>query len=129
MQSMLSKLFLTIALSITIMLGLAAPVLAQSTPQQYVCAGVGIASGNGCKNPTNGPDVNSVVRLIINILSVIVGVAAVIMIIIGGLKYITSGGDSAGVTSAKNTILYAIVGLIVVALAQVIVRFVLRKLS
>ncbi len=49
------------------------------------------------------------------------------MIIVGGLKYITSGGDSGNITSAKNTILYAIVGLIVVALAQIIVRFVLQR--
>ena len=49
------------------------------------------------------------------------------MIIIGGLRYITSGGDSGNVTGAKNTILYAVVGLIVVALAQVIVRFVVNR--
>jgi hypothetical protein len=49
------------------------------------------------------------------------------MIIIGGFRYITSGGDSGSVSSAKNTVLYAIVGLIIVALAQVIVRFVLSK--
>ena len=57
----------------------------------------------------------------------IVGVVAVIMIIIGGLKYITSSGDSNNVSSAKNTILYAIIGLVVVVLAQVIVRFVVTK--
>jgi hypothetical protein len=51
------------------------------------------------------------------------------MIIIGGLKYITSGGDSSNVTGAKNTILYAVVGLVVVAMAQFIVRFVLTKVN
>lgn len=70
---------------------------------------------------------NDVIKLVINIFTLIVGVIAVIMIIVGGLKYITSGGDSGNVTSAKNTILYAIVGLIIVALAQFIVRFVLAK--
>ena len=64
---------------------------------------------------------------IINILSLVVGVVAVVMIIIGGFKYITSGGDSGNVTGAKNTILYAIIGLVIVALAQVIVRFVLSQ--
>jgi hypothetical protein len=49
------------------------------------------------------------------------------MIIIGGFKYITSGGDSNNVSSAKNTILYAIIGLIIVALAQTIVRFILGR--
>lgn len=71
--------------------------------------------------------VDDIIRLVINIFSLIVGVISVIMIIIGGLKYITSGGDSGNVSGAKNTILYAIIGLVVVALAQVIVRFVLEK--
>jgi hypothetical protein len=57
----------------------------------------------------------------------VVGVIAVIMIIIGGLKYVTSGGDSSAVGSAKNTIIYALVGLVVVALAQALVKFVLAK--
>lgn len=54
----------------------------------------------------------------------IVGALAVIMIIYGGFRYITSGGDSSGVTNAKNTILYAIIGLIVAVLAYAIVHFV-----
>ncbi len=54
---------------------------------------------------------------------------AVIMIIVGGLRYITSGGSDTSVTSAKNTILYAIIGLIIVALAQIMVRFVLSKVT
>lgn len=76
-----------------------------------------------------GAKVNDIIKLIINIFSLVVGVVAVIMIIIGGLKYITSGGDSGNVTGAKNTILYAIIGLVVVALAQFIVRFVLSKVT
>ena len=69
------------------------------------------------------------VKTVINVLSVVVGIVAVIMIIVGGFRYITSGGNDASVTSAKNTILYAIIGLVVVALAQVIVRFTLSKLT
>lgn len=71
--------------------------------------------------------VNRIVQLIVNILTTIVGVVAVIMIIVGGFKYVTSGGDSGKISSAKSTIIYSIVGLIIVALAQVIVRFVLSK--
>lgn len=74
-------------------------------------------------------EVNRILALVINIFSLVVGVAAVIMIIVGGLRYIISGGDSGNVTSAKNTILYAIIGLVVVALAQFIVKFVLTKVS
>jgi hypothetical protein len=76
-----------------------------------------------------GEKLNEIVKLVINIFSVVVAVVAVIMIIIGGLKYIMSGGDSGNITGAKNTILYAIIGLVIVALAQFIVRFVLDKVS
>ena len=72
--------------------------------------------------------VNNLVGKIINIFSVIVGIVAVIMIIVGGFRFITSGGDSAKVTSARNTIIYAIIGLIIVALAQIIVKYVLTNI-
>jgi hypothetical protein len=67
------------------------------------------------------------IKTIVNILSVVVGIVAVIMIIIGGFRYITSGGKQESVTGAKNTIMYALIGLVIVALAQVIVRFVLTR--
>jgi hypothetical protein len=67
------------------------------------------------------------IKNVVNVLSVIVGVVAVIMIVIGGFRYVTSGGKQESVTAAKNTILYALVGLVIVALAQVIVRFVLTR--
>ncbi len=87
-----------------------------------VCEGVGLTGGNS--NCTGGDTaINTAVQTTIRLLSIIVGVISVIMIIIGGLKYITSAGDSAKVNSAKNTILYAVIGLV----AQVIVRFVLNK--
>jgi cytochrome bd-type quinol oxidase subunit 2 len=72
---------------------------------------------------------NDLTRSVINLLSAVVGVIAVIMIIVGGLRYITSGGNDTSVTSAKNTILYAVIGLIIVALAQVLVRFTLSKIA
>lgn len=73
--------------------------------------------------------VNNFLKHLINIFSAIIGVVAVVMIIFGGFRYITSGGNDTSVTSAKNTILYAIIGLIIVALAQLLVRFVLKLAS
>lgn len=91
------------------------------------------SSGNaiGC---TGGPDtategITKLAGQLVNIFSIVVGIAAVIMIIYGGFRYITSGGDSGSVGNAKNTLIYAIVGLIIVALAQIIVRFVLTSTS
>ena len=59
----------------------------------------------------------------------IVGIISVIMLIWGGLRYVISGGDSKKVTDAKNTILYAIIGLIIAVLSYAIVNFVLNSLG
>lgn len=72
--------------------------------------------------------VEGLAKSVINILSWIVGVASVIMIVIGGMKYVTSNGDSGGIASAKNTIIYAVVGLVIAIFAQAIVRFVIGKI-
>lgn len=71
--------------------------------------------------------INQTIENIINIFSLIVGIVAVIMIIYGGFRYVTSGGDAGNISSAKNTILYAIVGLVIVAISQAIVQFVLAE--
>ncbi len=65
---------------------------------------------------------------ITNIVSIFVGVASVIMIVVGGLKYVLSSGDPNNTTSARNTVIYAIVGLVVAVMAQVIIAFVINKL-
>lgn len=77
-------------------------------------------------NPLFGPD--GIITKIAQVIAIIAGIVAVIMIIIGGFQYVLSGGDGNKTASAKNTILYALVGLIVVALAQVLVSFVLSKM-
>lgn len=64
---------------------------------------------------------------ITNTVLYIVGIISVIMLIYGGLRYILSGGDSKKVTDAKNTILYAIIGLIISILAYAIVNFVINN--
>jgi hypothetical protein len=105
----------------------AAPTVYASTPQQQVCEGLGLrGSGNDCQRPP-GPSIISIMRTVINILSWIVGIAGIIMVIVAGMKYVTSGGDANGVKSAKDTLVYAIVGLIIAVLAQAIVQFVLDK--
>lgn len=104
----------------------AAPVMA-ATPQSTVCTTLG-SNANCTNTPTNGINLSNLTVAIINILSIVVGVVAVFMIIIAGIRFVTSGGDSNGISSARNTIIYAIIGLLIVALAQLIVQFVLGKL-
>lgn len=68
---------------------------------------------------------SSFIGTIVNILLYILGAVAVIMMIIGGFMYAVSGGDLSAVTKAKNTILYAVVGLVVAVMAYAIVHFVI----
>jgi hypothetical protein len=75
----------------------------------------------------NSTSVGNIAKTIVTFFSVIVGAASIIMIIYGGFRYITSGGATDKVGNAKNTLIYAIVGLVIVALAQLIVHFVLAQ--
>ncbi len=84
-------------------------------------------SGNCTNVAKGGSGVQELITKIINTLSVLVGAICVIMIIVGGFRYVASAGESNSVSGAKNTILYAIVGLIIVAFAQIIVQFVLQR--
>ncbi|MBR3144199.1 hypothetical protein IKF12_03335 [Candidatus Saccharibacteria bacterium] len=81
---------------------------------------------DGC--PTDLFGEHGVFKQITNTILYIVGILAVIMLIIGGIRYVVSGGDSKKVTDAKNTILYAIIGLIICFLAFAIVNFVIAAL-
>ncbi|HSX33043.1 MAG TPA: pilin [Candidatus Saccharimonadales bacterium] len=76
-----------------------------------------------------GTKVNGIITTAVNIFSIVVGIVAVVMIIYGGFKYITSGGESSNISGAKNTIIYAVIGLVIVAFAQFLVQFVLNKVS
>jgi heme/copper-type cytochrome/quinol oxidase subunit 2 len=121
--------------ALALMFAPAIPVFAQDAQQQInagLCTGSNLqftedTSTSDCSTSDATEKVNNLIRTIFNLLSAIVGIVAVIMIIFGGLRYITSGGNDTSVTGAKNTILYAIIGLIIVALAQVLVRFTLNK--
>jgi hypothetical protein len=72
---------------------------------------------------------NSLPNTVINVLFGVAGGLAIIFIIIGGIKYVVSAGDSKATASAKNTILYAVVGLVVVAVAGFIVNFILKNFN
>lgn len=106
----------------------ALPAYAQEGAKADICKGIGLTDTSGsCAGSQNSTSVDSVIKSVINILTYLVGIASVIMIILAGFKYITSSGDSNAISSAKSTLTYAIIGLIIVALAQVIVRFVFTR--
>ncbi|MDO4712974.1 MAG: pilin [Candidatus Saccharibacteria bacterium] len=86
--------------------------------------GVNAARGAGVPGNLVG-DESSIVRQIVNIMLYVIGVLSVIMLIYGGLRYVVSGGQKEAVTNAKNTILYALIGLLIALFAWAMVKFVL----
>lgn len=91
-----------------------------------------------CDNPANAnlpickdkdKNITTTVTDIINIILYVLGALAVIMIIYAGILYVLSGGDANNVTRAKNTLMYAIIGLIVALLAYAIVNFVIKTFA
>ena len=97
------------------------------------CSGtVDITDSSKCSQPngTNGTLFGpaGIFTTIMNVILFVVGSIAVLMLIYGGVRYTISGGDEKAVTSAKNTILYAIIGIVVALLAYAIVNFVLGAL-
>lgn len=93
------------------------------TPQKTINDSLCTVNGEACKRSLFSSD--GLFRRITNTLIFIVGAVAVLMVIIGALRYTLSGGDPAGVKGAKDTILFAIIGVIVAILAFAIVNFVL----
>ena len=95
-----------------------------------IASGANLGSGSVSCTGSTGVSSNAIAtdaKKIVTLFSVVVGAVSVLMIIYGGFRYITSGGDSGRVGNAKNTLIYAIVGLVIVALAQLIVHFVLNQ--
>jgi hypothetical protein len=95
-----------------------APSYVSAAPVDEIERGINDVGGGNAK------PLGSQVKIIVNILLYILGAIAVVMIVIGGVRYTTSNGDSSAISGAKNTILYSVVGLIVAILAYAIVNFV-----
>lgn len=119
-----ARLVAIISLLVVPLFAVSMPVAAQSA-QSEICSGLGQAGGN-CGSG-QGTALNHTLSFALSTLSLIAGVAAVIMIIVAGLKFITAQGDASSIASARSSVIYALVGLVIVALAQVIVHFVLGK--
>jgi len=139
MKAILKRIFQTAAFVpvFALALGLLAPVATVSAadttcPTDPSQTQDPLSAGANCsKSAGQGQDLfgtNGIFKSITNILLFIIGAISVIMLIIGGIRYVVSGGDQSAVQSAKNTILYAIVGIVVAFLAYAAVNFVLGSL-
>lgn len=118
-----------LALGVSMVVPALQPVAAhaQSTFNQGLSDGA--SSAKGKDQQTNLFGANGVFKTVTNVLLFIIGAIAVIMLIIGGIRYVVSGGDSSAITSAKNTILYAVVGIVVAILAYAVVNFVIGSFA
>ena len=116
----MNKMKTTLA-SLAVLIGVVAfmPVYVSASPVTEIQGGVNQAGGTG------EPALGDRIKAIVNMLLFLLGAIAVIMIVIGGIRYTTSNGDSGNIKSAKDTILYAAVGLVVAILAYAIVNFVI----
>lgn len=109
---------------------------------RFIPSGAGVNDIGGCEgaaasspvctdlesgdDPIFGPD--AILTRVANIFALVTGVISVFMITIGGLRYITSSGDASKTQSAKNTILYAAIGIAVASMAGLIANFILSRL-
>lgn len=121
----MKRIFISLAL-VASMIGIAG-----YATQPAFADGISEARSGSKKVKTGGTNSSSVTRLLgtlTNTLLFIAGAIAVVMIVLGGLKYITSNGNADQVKSAKNTIMYAVIGLVVAIAAYAIVGFVIDQL-
>ena len=128
MKSIVKKISQGLLLVPAMLLGLAVvatPAYAAEcdTGNLSISTGANCAQGNDTPSTLFGNE-DSIFTKVTNVLLFLVGAISVIMLIIGGIRYVVSGGDQAQVTGAKNTILYAIVGIVVAFLAYAAVNFV-----
>lgn len=120
----------TILASLAVLMGLGSAVLVPAPASAVnvfnACNG---ANSNTAVCRGQGERASTLVQNVIKVLLFIVGIAAVIMIIVGGITYVISNGDSSRTKMAKDTIFYAIIGLVIALLAFVIVEFVVGNIG
>jgi glucan phosphoethanolaminetransferase (alkaline phosphatase superfamily) len=117
-----------ILIGLAIVVGIGTAVLTVTQPAHAIDV-------DPCKNTVNTgsalcndkTDANGVIKIIINTLLFLIGVVAVIVIIIAGIRYTTSGGNANSVSAAKNMLLYAVIGLVVAIFAFAIVNWIVFR--
>lgn len=133
MRRFIATLLPTLALLIVPMaISLSSPVAAVDVFGACSKSTANSANGTDVCNATNKPTsdnpIITIIATAINILSIIIGFAAVVMIIVSGITFVLSGSDPQAVARARSGIIYALAGVVIVAFSQAIVKFVLDKL-
>lgn len=131
-MNVITQILFSLAISLGVVTLLTTSIYAQDcTNATDAKSAIQCGSSNTSGVPTSSNPETALQRVIndsINILSIVVGIVAVILIIFAGFRFITSSGDPSKVASAKNALVYALIGLAIVALAQFAVKFVLNQI-
>lgn len=107
--------------------GMAALALSVSySHSTFASAADTIGDGVDSTGQSDGVTLQQGIEIVTNILLFLIGVVAVVMIVIGGIRYTTSNGDASQTKAAKDTILYSVVGLVVAIMAYALVRWVVN---
>ncbi len=123
----LAATILTLSLAVCFFAPVA--VYADSTYEQNVCEGSGGTWSSGTCTTDDSMTVPEIIQTVANVFVFVIGAVSVIMIIVGGIRYAVSAGDQSAVTGAKNTIMYAIVGLAIAFASYAIVSFIIAQFS
>lgn len=126
---MIKKILISLAIIFTSFVSMTSLNLKAATAVDQACKGLTeLNSSNNCSSGSSS-SVDNLVKNVTNLISYIVGAVAVIVIIFAGFRFITAGGDQNTVSSARNMLLYAIVGLVIAATAQLIVHYAINTAS
>ena len=127
MKLSISKRFLALLAVPAFALSVASAVVPTAGAATNLSITGGVNSAKGQDQATDLFGATGMFTVITNVLLFIIGAISVIMLVIGGIRYTVSAGDSSAVTAAKNTIMYAIVGIVVALLAFAVVNFVVGQ--
>jgi hypothetical protein len=113
-------------LALALMVGVGTVVLPPAVGAVDVFEQCGTNSDSAVCGAT-GDDAPDMIKAVINTALMVLGMIAVLMIVIGGIRYTTSNGESSKIKEAKDTILYSVIGVVVAILSYTIVNFVLGR--
>ena len=106
------------------------PVLVYAAPGDVVCDQLNTQSQGTVKcDGSSESSVSKIIEQVVNLLTFIIGTAAVVIIVVAGLMYVVSGGNPQNTARAKDAIIYAVVGLIVTVMARLVVNFVISRIG
>ena len=121
----IKRIITSFVLTFGVVFAVAAPVVYAGTDVfEEACRNGSAGNSAVCDDVSTANPVarkNGVLFRVVRIVSIIAGIAAVIMMMVGGFMYITSNGDAGKATTGRNTIIYAVVGLLIIALGQAII--------